>query len=422
MLVEFSVTNFRSIRERQALSMVASTLKDKDSNVFESAAPGVDRLLRTAVIYGANAAGKSNFLRALDVMQDIVLLSARESQSGEELPVVPFRLGGSDQEPTTFEIVFVVNSVKYEYGFSCTSRIITEEWLNAYPEKRTQRWFARSYRPETEDYDWNFGPQLKGAKKAWAAATRKNALFLSAAVQLNAEQLEPIFQWFRNKLRPVVGTGEIGDKFSTDLLAHADSRGGVVALLANADSGIVDLDVVESSLDENVVDMLNKIVPENLRESVLSTSRKKVRAMHRNAELGSPVWFDMSDESQGTRKMFAFAGPFLDVLAHGLVLVVDELNNSLHPMLVRSIVETFNNPRTNRLGAQLIFATHATSILSTEIFRRDQIWFAEKRSDMSTCLYSLLDFNPRKSESLSKGYLQGRYGAIPFLSGELVDG
>jgi hypothetical protein len=421
MLLQFSAANYRSIRDEQRLTLAAAASDELErSNVVDNPVPGVGRILRSAVIYGANAAGKSNLLRALDLMQDLVLDSAKDSQAGDVIPVVPFLLDESSAaRPSTFEVVFIAAGTKYQYGFSATSRRIVSEWLYAYPEKRAQRWFFRSLEESTGAETWEFGPHFKGGKIAWRDATRPNALFLSTAVQLNARQLMPVFDWFREKLRMVLGRGELAPTFSMNLVGSPDTKEKISALLRSADVGIEDVEVADVPVSDDVKQAVARVVPEQHRERVLKDAAKSARLRH-SSPTGQEVWLDLEDESQGTQKLFAFAGPLVDVLGEGLVLVVDELNNSLHPLLVRHIIESFHSVDSNPHGAQIIFACHATSILTLDLFRRDQIWFAEKASDGSTKLYALSEFSPRRTSSIAKGYLQGRYGAIPFLGGSMI--
>lgn len=200
MLIEFSVSNFRSIREPQTLSLVADTGRElRDTHVTVPMAKGTPALLRAAVIYGANAAGKSNLLKALEFFRTLVLDSARESRAGDPLPVQPFLLDeDSATAPSRFEVLFVQQGVRYQYGVVLDRECVRQEWLVAYPGGRPQRWFERE-----RGQPWHFGPHLKPHKsrRLWADATRDNALFLSTAVQLNAEQLRPVYDWFRQQLR-----------------------------------------------------------------------------------------------------------------------------------------------------------------------------------------------------------------------------
>ena len=418
MLVDFTVRNYRSIREEQRLSLVATAgVMKEEGQVFDSGAPGVDRLLRSAVIYGANAAGKSNFLRGLGAMKTIVITSSG-GQVGDALPIEPFLLDDTAKEPTTFEVVMIVDRVKYQYGFSATSEDVVEEWLYAFPEKRAQKWFHRER--GVDPTSW-FGSHLKGAKQSWASACRPNALLLSTAVQLNSEQLRPIFEWFREKLQLVLGTGELPDSFTARLLKDKSQNTRLSALLKAFDTGIVGIRLEEATPSEEWLENMRNLVPEQLQDVVLERAQSAVRFKHFSAT-GSETWFDLDDESQGTQKLFSYAGPILDVIDSGLILVIDEMNNSLHPLIVRRIVEMFNDPRLNLKNAQLIFASHATSILSTDLFRRDQIWFVEKDRSGGSSLYPLTDFSPRKDASLAKGYLQGKFGAIPYLESDLPYG
>jgi len=196
MLIEFSVANFRSLHERQTFSLAKAAGKELvDTNTFETEAFNSFELLRSAVVYGANASGKSNFIRALHTMKEIVVGSAT-GQRGDRLPVVPFRLSkASAHEPSEFEATFIIDNVRYQYGFSATTERIHEEWLLAYPMGRPQRWIDRAWNAKTQSYDWALGDKLIGEKQKqlWQKSTRDNALFLSTAVQLNRDQLQPVY-------------------------------------------------------------------------------------------------------------------------------------------------------------------------------------------------------------------------------------
>lgn len=416
MLIEFSVANFRSIRDEQKFSLLpASDKEHRKTHVVEQAAPGVDGILRSAVLYGANAAGKSNLVLALDVMSDIVAESL-DSDPAAKIKVEPFCLDESVDLPTKLEAVFVVDGVRFQYGFLATSERVVEEWLYAYPEKRAQEWFYRKL--GENGYEWKFGSHFKGQKNLWSSSTRDNALFLSAAVQLNSEQLRPVYDFFRMNLR-VNLSGELRDNFSKELLGSVETKLKILNFLRKTGVEISDLDVRERTISEEEVAAVRRYLPEEQQEKYLNSGRREVFVQYQKAE-GKPVWISLRDESKGTQKLFSFAGPILDVLENGYTFVVDELNNSLHPLLARRIVEIFHDPSSNNKGAQLILVTHASSMLDQDLFRRDQIWFAEKDAGFATKIYPLTDFSPRKDASLEKGYLQGRYGAIPFLSQELV--
>lgn len=417
MLIEFSVTNFRSIKDTQKLSLAKAKGEELErTNTFSVELPGgkLD-LLRSGAIYGANASGKSNFLDALGAMQTIVLNSATSFQRGDKLPVTPFKLSAKTiNEPSEFEVVFIADGVRFQYGFSATADRVFEEWLIAYPKGRTQRWFERSWDTEKEEYHWKLGNSLVGEKHTWQKTTRGNALYLSTAVQLNSEQLQPVYDWFMINLR-VAGISGWSRNFSASL-CEDDNKSQILEFVRAADLDIHDILIESKNIDpaDFPVDMPDH-VRMFLEKEIGHEEVKDIITVHKNEE-GELVYFDFEEESQGTRKFFAFAGPWIDALRNGYVLVVDELHDNFHPKLVKHLVQLFHSNKTNPKNAQLIFTTHETSILSQKVFRRDQIWFCEKNRDQSTTVYPLTDFSPRKGrEDLEDAYLAGRYGALPYI-------
>lgn len=416
MLIEMNVANFRSLHDTQTFSLVKGKGNElAASNSFKVASVNELELLRSAAIYGPNASGKSNFLRALQTMKRVVLESATNQQRGDRLPVTPFRLSpDTRQEPSEFEVTFLVDGVRYQYGFSATTEQIHEEWLLAYPKGRAQRWFTRIWMEEQKRFEWELGNNLAGEKQLWQKSTRDNALFLSTAVQLNSEQLQPIFDWFKNKLR-LANVGGWGPSFSAEM-CESEEKSKVMEFLNAADINIDDIQVETRPFELNE---LPDEMPESLRNMIAGELKgekiQKIKTFHKDSE-GTPVTFDFDDESDGTQKLFSFAGPWIDSLENGHVLFIDELHDNLHPRLVRFLVELFHNPATNAKNAQLVFTTHETSILNQEVFRRDQLWFCEKDAAQATKLYPLTDFSPRKGrENLELAYLSGRYGALPFV-------
>ena len=418
MLIEFRVKNFRSLRGEQALSLVAS--KDKTllaSNTQETGIKAAPTLLRSAVVYGANASGKSNLIKALQYMRGVVTESATVIQPGQTFSVQPFRLdAGSADKPTEFEITFIVDRVRYQYGFAMTSQRIVSEHLLVYKAFKPQRWFERHFDTETGKEVFEFGSGLKGPKNVWEGATRANSLFLSMAVQLNSEQLRPVFDWFANRLVIFNEASPLAPQLSMQMLKLDGKRKEICDFLKAADISIADIDLVT-----------RKIVGHGIKIDLATGNREagpvenEVNELkfHHVTENGKAV-FDLNDESSGTRNLLFLTGPVLDILNKGLTLVIDELDTSLHTLLVRELVRLFHRPEVNTGGAQLIFTTHDTSLLDAYgLFRRDQVWFVEKKKDQSSGLYSLVDFSPRKNEALERGYLQGRYGSVPLL-GQLM--
>lgn len=416
MLIEMSVANFRSLREPQSFSLVKGKGDELlETNTFKATAANGFELLRSAALYGPNASGKSNFLLALQTMKRMVLESAISLQRGDKLPVTPFRLNPNTRLlPSEFEVTFIVDSVRYQYGFSTTPERIHEEWLLAYPKGRAQRWFGRAWNAQAQHYDWELGNNLTGEKQLWQKSTRDNALFLSTAVQLNSEQLQPIFDWFKNTLR-FANINGWNPSFTASLCEQSE-KAQIMDFLRAADLNIEDILVEKKPFDLN---LLPTDMPESLRNSIDEDLKDKqilnIKTVHKSGD-GESVIFDFDDESDGTQKLFAFAGPWIDALANGYVLFIDELHDNLHPRLVQFLVQLFHSNETNPHNAQLVFTTHETSILNQEVFRRDQIWFCEKAEDQSTKLYPLTDFSPRKGrENLELAYLSGRYGALPFI-------
>ena len=419
MLIEFSVTNFRSIKEETRLSLVAShDKKHGDSNVVvpklaEDARP--IRLLRSAAIYGANASGKTNLLLGLKTMRDIV---RRSSDHLDELPVTPFRFDPKcGTLPTSFEVICVADGVRYQYGFSATPHEVTDEWLYAWPSGRMQVWFERSRSETSGEPSWKLGGKLTGDREVWRRATRPQALFLSTAISLNSTQLRPLFDWFRERLHVASFSGWTPN-FSLEYCREND-QAGIVNFLAAADLAVTDIRIVEKDFSP---EMLPKDMPTKLKKDIVEklAGKKTVEDVflrHQPID-GKSAELDMKEESHGTQKMFALAGPWLDSLAEGNVIVFDELHDNLHPALVRFLVSLFHDPEANPHGAQLVFSTHDTSILDRDVFRPDQIWFCERNARLETSLFPLSDFRPRRGvENLEKAYLAGRFGALPYIQG-----
>ena len=417
MLIEFAIANYRSIKDEVRLSLVASgDHKLEDSNVaVKELAHGVRpiRLLRSAAIYGPNASGKTNLLRGLRAMHDIVLGS---SGNLDELPVTPFRFDPACQtEPSSFEVVCVADDVRYQYGFSASRQEVIDEWLYAWPSGRMQVWFERSRGETPGTSTWNLGGKLTGDRQVWRRATRPQALFLSTAVALNSVQLSPLFNWFRERLRVIVGYREVSPRFS---LRYCDERerSDIVDFLAASDLAVTGVRIVErsSSPDAAAENGSTAGVGSEIKENPDATTVDVL--LQHQPDSGEPAELNISEESDGTRKMFALAGPWLDSLTRGNVIVLDELHDNLHPELVRFLVGQFHDSAVNRHGAQLIFSTHDTSILDRELLRRDQVWLCVRDERLETSVVPLSDFRTRHGdENLERAYRSGRFGALPYV-------
>lgn len=418
MLVEFRVKNFRSLRDEQVLSLVAS--KDKtlhDTHTVSTGLRAAPHLLKSAVVYGANAGGKSNLIKALQYMRGVVLESATVIQPGQTFAVQSFRLDDeSASQPTEFEVTFILGGVRYQYGFAMTPQRIVSEHLLVYKAFKPQRWFERYLDAESGKDVYEFGPGLKGAKSLWEGATRPNALFLSMAAQLNSESLRPVFDWFSIGLVIFNEQAQLSPQTSIQMLKQADGRKQICEFLTAADISIADIEVVTRKVPGQAVHF--DLVAGKTEVRTEEVEEHQLRFSH-VTEHGRAV-FDLMDESNGTRNLLFLSGPVLEILKKGLTLVIDELDTSLHTLLVRELVRLFHRPEVNSDGAQLIFTTHDTSLLDApDLFRRDQVWLVEKDKEQASTLVALSEFSPRKNEALERGYLMGRYGGVPFLNHSL---
>lgn len=411
MLLEFRVRSYRSIRDDQALTLIASGDKELAStHLAPTGLKSAPHALRTAVVYGPNASGKSSLLRALDYMRAVVAESATVIQPGQTYNVPPFKLDAvSAQQPTEFEITFLLSGVRHQYAFSMTAQRIVSESLLVYRSSKPTQLYSRQH-VDGDRYDYEFSTYLTGPRKLWQESTRPNALFLSMAAQLNSEQLSPVFNWIVRSITFLPAGATVLPEFTTALLATEQGRASIREFLSAADISIADV----------------QAVPRKGMQAQWVMSASGLQASQEEREFLMPVFehstpkgsakFELHDESEGTQRLYGLIAPVLDCLREGRVLVVDELDSSLHTLLVRRLITLFHTPELNPNGAQLIFSTHDTSLLDHTLFRRDQIWFTEKDADQATRLYPLTDFSPRKQEAWERGYLAGRYGAVPFFS------
>jgi hypothetical protein len=441
-LIEFGVSNYRSIRERQVLSMVASADKSLPGNAVLTEAVGP--VLRAAVIFGANASGKTNVLRALRTLQVLVLGSA-SSQQGQALPVQPFLLDKeSAARPTEFDLTFLVDGTRFEYHCAVDAVRVHKEWLVAYPHSKPARWFEREYHAALGTYEWYFGSRFeadKAARQVMQDFTRPNALFLATAVQLNNEQLRPVFAWIADRLIVRVHDNQLNPFLSIEMLKSEEGRSRVAKYLQAADLGIARIEMREEEVAASALPFsaaniffagtganAQGVAPADRRGMPLFPGdpggvsaparffRPRVTTFHLRSDTTQEVPMDMDDESDGTRQLFAFIGGWARAIESGATLVIDELDKSLHPHITKFLLTLFNG-RQNERNAQLVFSTHDTTLLDKEILRRDQVWFTEKDQNQGTRLYPLLEFKPRKGEDLDAGYLRGRYGATPIVDG-----
>lgn len=412
MLIRFAVENWTCFRDPQEFSM-ETVGRVEDEFAFDTGISRYPRLNRVAAIYGPNGSGKSRFVDALAFMRKFVIRSARETQTGDLIGIKPFCFDTkSFEKPTAFEIAIIQEDVLYEYGFAADAEKIWAEWLYVrFPGGRLHRWFERKFVLETKKYKWSYSPSFSGPRKVWQEATRPNALYVSTAVQLNSDSLSPIVKWFQNLT--VVGSGGISPhRTSYDLLEESDDRARVINFLQQADIQVSDLRIreeetfIQRRLFHIEFSKKSPPPPPRIRKTL-------------TAEFGLPIkgadilaYLDLDEQSDGTRRMYSLALPWLNFIDRDHVIVIDELDRSLHPHLVQFLIEFVNCPRATR--AQLVATLHdAIPLWERDVLDRNQVWLTEKDSDQATSLIPLSDFHPRKQESLLRGYLGGRYGAIP---------
>jgi hypothetical protein len=421
MLIEFSIGNFRSFKEKVTLSLEAST--DDWLEEIHIATVAGRRLLKSAAIYGANASGKSNFLAGMEIFRQFVQNSSKESQKGEKIPVIPFRLHTSTESaPTYFEIIFLQRGTRYRYGFEATSDTIHSEWLFSQKDSiRETRLFTRE------------GPKIEPSAefkegKGLESRTRPNALYLSVVTQFNGEIAGGIMLWME-RFRGMSALEEVNYLLFTATRLKEERFGAEIRdLTRRADLGIEDLQTLELPKSERLK-LMPKDFPEHLRQEVLeSPGAFLIKTSHRKfnerSEPCGTVEFNLkNEESAGTQKFVAMSGPFLHTLQEGSILFVDELEARFHPLLTKALVDLFNGVA-NRKNAQLIYATHDEGLLDSARIRRDQVWFVEKDEFGASKMFSLAEFKVRKEAKFGKEYLLGQFGAVPHLrdfQGTLTD-
>lgn len=433
MLVEFKVANFRSFREEQTLSLVASKDEKLPGNLIPA---GRFNLLKSAALYGANASGKSNLFKAMAFFSEFVRSSATKMNQGDAIEdISPFRLDTESRtRPTMMEASFLVDGTLYRYGFSATRQRVFDEWLAVtLPEARSQVWFERHHNASTGKTEWCFKkPIRKEERNLLKERTRDNGLVLSRGAELNIGPLTSLFRYLQRRLWCIDCSGIVTPLVAStaQFIRNWESLGQkVLSMVRDADLTIDDIRVVDEPSHQLELPINLSVEAKDLFSSPVGTSKHPmaavaVKATHRIPGSDLVEQFDLrKEESNGTRRLFALAGPLVDALEDGAVVVVDEIDCSMHPILTRKLIELFQSPETNTKGAQLIFTTHDSSLMDINLFRRDQVWIAEKKNSCATELFSLYDIEerPRNTEALERNYLAGRYGGVPHLGATFED-
>lgn len=388
MLLQFSITNHRSIKETAIISMKAAA--DKTMKEVLISPDGKKELVPVMAIYGANAAGKSNVIHALLLMREMVCGSYAKPLKGAELPYEPFAFVDGQTEPTTFEIIYYYESIKYAYGFSFDKDRIISEYLYHWPNGREALVFSR----EKDEYEFRESIQ---EQLTLAGRTSENRLYLTSSNEWNCAQTEKAYLWFQKNLRGLIATGVSNESTIDAIRKGGDGKQRILKEMMLADLGICNVEL-SGTKEKPIISTVHQLTDD-------SGEKKQYTLL-------------LGQESVGTQRFFSRIGLWMDALNSGAVLVVDEIEASMHPLLTRHLIEMIQDQTTNQNHAQLIFTTHDTGLLDLKLLRRDQIWFAEKdEKTMQTDIYALTEFSSRKEENIARGYLQGRYGAIPFIGG-----
>ncbi len=408
MLLRFGVSNFRSINERQELSMIADgSIKDSKEGLIEIDNNSLkETVLPAALIYGANASGKTSLIQAFETMC-LFVMSCTNTQYIETI-YDPFRLDDEIRDkPSSFDIDFIVDGIRYHYGFSISKSEVTEEYLYAFPQGKKRKLYERRGNLEGIDFGSSLGKKPRDIEQR----TRKDVLFLTTAYQFNYPVFRDIWSW-------LIVTMQIPTNASERKTLERFFDPAIIPFLRDIGTGIEEYRFVE--IHDNIEVSKSQLVPTfRVREKSASIldigyiNNGKIQFGHKTkSEILE--FFDLEMESLGTRRIAILLVYALKAIKNGSPLFIDELDASLHTKLAEKIIQLFQNKATNPNGAQLIATTHDTNLLSSAHLRRDQIWFTEKNPEQATQLYPLTDFNTRKEGNIEKGYLDGRYGAIPY--------
>lgn len=398
MLIQFSVENYLSIKDKVVLSLLASKDTEHSEHLIID---GNKNYLKSSVIYGANASGKSIVLNAFWFMVNYVLTSHNQ-QVHKSIDRTPFKFDReTPARPSSFEVIFTANGIRYAYGFSVTDKAVTDEYLYYYPNGRQALIFERK---DITDFRFTVDVDEQNILKERTSA---NKLYLSVASNWSYSKVIPVLEWFASC--QIITKHSVADAYGLEAeqLKDDDYRRVIASMLRVADLGIQALQIRDTA-------------PLSTLRNDVFTNIEAVHTVQDTAGNAFSYTLNMTEESDGTNSYFKLIGIVKKALDQGTLLVADEMDAHLHPLLTKHLVSLFNSAEFNPNGAQLVFTSHNTNLLDLDVLRRDQIWFTEKdEQTAATDLFSLYDFSIRKDAKVEKGYLIGRYGAIPFIKGGL---
>jgi hypothetical protein len=411
MLIGFRFQNFRSFLAEQSFSFSTSSDRTHEStHLIKTGMKAVPRISKAAIIFGPNASGKTNLLIALATFRDLILHSSGYSDSQFSERHTPFRFGPSVTQPTEFEIDVLLDRVRYRYAISYDSQRICFERLLVYRTGKSQRWFERRFDEASHKDTWAaFSPNFNGPREMWRKATRAKALFLTTAAQLNSEQLAPLLHWVEHRLE-ILFPGDMSDVNRIAMRIQDETFKSRVLELLSA----VDIHVDDVRFAEQDPSRAEPAPPPGAGFLRRGSSHRSIEFLYARDGL-VPMWLDSVFEAAGTQRLIGLFGPLLQAAETGKLLLIDEFDASLHPLVARFLIRLINDPRVSSKGAQLLLTSHNTTLMDLDILRRDEIWLVQLDDKHASSLLPLLRSSPRKHELIAKNYLKGRYGAVPLI-------
>jgi hypothetical protein len=411
MLIGFKLRNFRSFLSEQSFTFASSSDRTHEStHCIRTGMKAIPRVSKAAIVFGPNSSGKTNLLMAVATLRDLMLHSTSFSDAQLRERYTPFLFGPSVEQPTEFEIDLLLGDVRYRYAIAYDADQITAERLLVYRTGKSQRWFERVFDPQARADSWApFSPSFNGPREMWRKATRPQALFLTAAAQLNSRQLAPLLYWVEHCLEVVFPSDLVDLTPVATQLRDDQFKSRLLAMLREVDILVDDIRIAEP--DAVAVD------PAVARATAVSHSPKNpqratIEFLYARDDW-HPVWMNALFEASGTHRLVALFKPLLAAIDDGKLLLIDEFDTSLHPLIARFLIQLLTDPAASSRGAQLLVTSHNTTLMDLDILRRDEIWLMSLDDNRASGLSPLLRSSPRKREPIAKGYLRGRYGAVP---------
>ncbi len=404
MLIGFRLQNFRSFLTEQTFSYATSAdSAHASTHLLRTGIKSVPRLSKAAIVFGPNASGKSNLLVALGTCRDLILHSSSLTPAQFAERHTPFRFGPAASRATEFELDVVLDRVRYRYSMSYDSQRIRRELLLVHRTGKAQRWFERRFDDSLQRDEWApFSPNFNGPRELWRKATPPGALFLTTAARMHSAQLAPLMHWVEDGLQ-VLLKRDMGDLEGFAARLHDRVfKSRLIRLLRAVDIPIDDVRAAAAGLEPQ------------------ADRHPSIEFLYSRAGW-APVWANSVFESAGTHRLMSLFGPLMDAIDRGKLLVIDEIDASLHPLIARFLIQLINNPALSGRGAQILLASHNTSLMDLDILRRDEIWLMQRGEHGASVLAPLLRSSPRRQESVAKNYLKGRYAAVPVIRPTILE-